>query len=36
MLGKIICFVGGAIFGVFIMCIMAVAKDADERMEKDK
>lgn len=36
MLGKILCFAGGTIFGVVIMCVMAIAKDADERMGKDK
>lgn len=36
MLGKIICFAGGTFFGVFIMCVMAIAKDEDERMDKDK
>ena len=36
MLGKFLCFAGGTIFGVFIMCVMAIAKDEDERMDKDK
>lgn len=36
MLVNILCFVGGTSFGVFIMCVMAIAKDEDERMDKDK
>lgn len=36
MLVNILCFAGGTIFGVFIMCVMAIAKDEDERMGKDK
>ena len=36
MLTNILCFAGGTFFGVFIMCLMSVAKEEDERMEKDK
>ena len=36
MLVNILCFAGGTLFGAFIMCAMSVAKDTDERSEKDK
>ena len=31
MLGNILCFIAGGIFGVVIMCCLAVAGDTDER-----
>jgi hypothetical protein len=31
-----ICFCAGALFGVFIMAALSLAKQADEDMEKEK